>query len=89
MKVLILYRPMSEHSRLVEEFIHDYQTRHESHHLEIVSLDTREGSAMASLYDVMQYPAIMVMQADGSVQKIWQGGPPLPMMDEVASYANL
>lgn len=88
MKVLILYRPNSEHARLIEEFIHDYQARHQSGHLEVLNIDTREGSATAALYDVMQYPAILVIQGDGGVQKIWQGES-LPLMDEVAVYARL
>jgi len=87
MKVLILYRPNSEHARIMEDFIHEYQQRHQSDHLEILNIDSRDGSATASLYDVMQYPAIIVLQNDGYVQKIWQGDS-LPMMDEVASYAR-
>jgi hypothetical protein len=88
MKVLILYRPNSEHGRLIEDFIREYQRRHQSDHLEVMSLDTREGSATATLYDIMQYPAILVIQTDGYVQKIWQGDS-LPLMDEVASYAQI
>jgi hypothetical protein len=88
MKVLILYRPNSEHGRLIEDFIREYQERHQSDRLEVLSLDTREGSATATLYDVMQYPAILVVQTDGYVQKIWQGDS-LPMMEEVASYAQV
>ncbi len=87
MKVLILYRPNSEHGRLIEEFIHEYQTRHSADHLEVLSIDTREGSATATLYDVMMYPAILVLQTDGYVQKIWQGEA-LPLLDEVAAYAR-
>jgi len=87
MKVLILYRPNSEHGRLIEEFVHDYQQRHQATHLEVLSIDTREGSAMATLYDIMQYPAILVVQNDGSVQRSWEGDS-LPLMDEVASYTT-
>jgi len=87
MKVLVLYRPNSEHGRTIEEFVHDYQSRHSSTKLEMMNIDTREGSATAALYDVMQYPAIMVLQNDGYPHKIWQGD--LPMMDEVASYATI
>ncbi len=87
MKILVLYRPNSEHSRVVDDFIRDYQRNHQSDHLEVLSLDTKEGSAMAELYDIMQYPAIMVIQNDGGVQKIWQGDS-LPLMDEVAAYAT-
>ncbi|GAC1499820.1 MAG: hypothetical protein NVS1B10_02920 [Candidatus Saccharimonadales bacterium] len=88
MKVLILYRPNSEHGRIVEEFIHDFKDRHSLERLEVLNIDTREGSATATLYDVMQYPAILVLQMDGFVQKIWQGER-LPMMDEVAAYARV
>ena len=88
MKVVILYRPNSEHARLVEEFIHDYKYRHADTKLEVVNIDTREGASMASLYDIMQYPSIIVAKDDGSPQKIWQGDT-LPLMNEVVSYAHL
>lgn len=87
MKVLVLYRPNSEHGRLVEEFVHDFQSRHQDEHLEVLNIDTRDGSATASLYDVVQYPAILVIQADGYLQKLWQGER-LPLMDEVVAYAS-
>jgi hypothetical protein len=87
MKVLVLYRPNSEHGRLVEEFIHDFQSRHAEERLEILNIDSREGSAMASLYDIMQYPAVLVVQNDGSIQRSWEGET-LPLMDEIAAYAR-
>jgi hypothetical protein len=88
MKILILYRPESEHARTVEEFIHDFQRRHNTHHLEVLNIDSRDGIATATLYDVMQYPAILVLQNDGAVQKAWEGDS-LPLMDEVAAYASV
>lgn len=87
MKVLVLYRPDSEHGRQVEEFIHDFQERHGSHRLEIMNIDSRDGIATATLYDIMEYPAILVIQDDGMIQKSWAGSS-LPLMDEVASYAG-
>jgi hypothetical protein len=85
MKVVILYRPNSEHGRQVETFIRDYQTRHEGGRLEVLNIDSRDGDATASLYDIMQYPAILALRNDGSVMKAWQGEA-LPMMDEIAYY---
>ncbi len=87
MKVLILYRPDSEHARAIEEFIHDFQSRHPAEHLDVLNVDSRDGDAMVSLYDVTEYPAILVIQVDGSLQHSWQGGV-LPLMDEVAAYAR-
>lgn len=86
MKVVILYRPNSEHGRVVEEYVRDFEARTSVKQLEVLSIDTREGSATASLYDVMQYPAILVIQNDGYLQRSWQGET-LPLMDELAAYA--
>lgn len=82
--MLILYRPNSEHARAVETFIRDFQ---EAHHveakIEILSLDTREGAATASLYDIVQYPAMLATNNEGSVIRMWEGNN-LPLMSEVA-----
>jgi hypothetical protein len=85
MKVLILYRPKSEEGRNVESFIHDFKARHEEGHMEVLDVDSRDGIAMASLYDVARYPAILALRDDGSVLKSWEGEA-LPMMDELAYY---
>jgi hypothetical protein len=85
MKVVILYRPNSEHATAVEAFVHDYQVRHTGAKLELVNLDERDGIALASLYDIMSYPAILVMAVDGTLMHLWQGSQ-LPLLDEVASY---
>lgn len=63
----------------------DYQERNASARLEILDIDSRDGSAVASLYDVMEYPAILALRNDGSLLKSW-GGESLPLMDEVAYY---
>jgi hypothetical protein len=87
-KLLILYRPHSEHETEVEAFVRDFQRRYDiGRKLELVSLNTRDGAATASLYDVVAYPAIMVLNHDGSVLFESQGMP-LPLMDEVARYAH-
>jgi hypothetical protein len=72
---------------MTEEFIHDYKARHQDSQFEVMNIDTREGSAMATLYDVLQYPAILILQANGYVQQIWQG-PELPRLDDVAAYSQ-
>ena len=86
MKVYVLYHPHSESARRVEEFVHDYQRIHGGT-VETVSLETREGAAMASLYDILQYPAILATRENGEMLQTWQGEQ-LPLMDEVAAYAT-
>jgi hypothetical protein len=84
MKLSILYHPHSESARVVEEFAHDFERRH-GVKPDLLSLETREGAALASLYDIVSYPALVVVADSGLVQKFWEGTP-LPLMDEVAGY---
>jgi hypothetical protein len=85
MKVVIVYRPDSEHARAIDTFIHDFGSRNSSIKIEVVDVDGRDGIAMVSLYDIMDYPAILAMAEDGSVLNMWEGSD-LPLIDEVASY---
>ncbi|HEX8762231.1 MAG TPA: hypothetical protein VF733_00540 [Candidatus Saccharimonadales bacterium] len=89
MKVLILYRPDSEHATLVETFVRDFEHQHDalSGKIELLSLNTRDGAAMASLYDIWAFPSILVLGDDGRALNSWQGEP-LPLMAEVAAYAH-
>jgi hypothetical protein len=87
MKVLILYRPESEHSSHVESFVRDFQHQHDmGDKVELVSVNTRDGAATATLYDIWAFPGIIVIASDGRALNTWQGEP-LPLMSEVAGYA--
>lgn len=87
MKLVVLYRPESEFSRGVETFIGDFKRLHEGvgRRLEVLNVDSRDGMAMMSLYDIMEHPALMILSNDGQAVKIWTGAV-LPLMDEVVSY---
>jgi len=87
MKVLIIYRPNSEHGRITEDYMRDFQRRYPEQQIDALNVDSREGSMLASLYDITQYPAIMVTQNDGQMQRCWMGEP-LPLMDEILSYSR-
>lgn len=69
---------------MVEDYARDFE-HSRGRKVDLVSLETREGAATASLYDVVNYPALMVLGDDGQVQKLWEGDK-LPLMDEVAGY---
>jgi hypothetical protein len=87
-KLLILYRPSSEHETEVESYVRDFQRRYDvGKKIEMISLNTRDGAATATLYDVVSYPAILVLGDDGGLVNFWQGLP-LPLMDEVAGFAH-
>jgi hypothetical protein len=84
MKVIILYHPVSEHARNVEDFARDF-ARQTSHELELISLESRDGAAAASLYDIVRYPAILAISSSGEILRSWQG-PVLPLMNELMYY---
>ena len=88
MKVLVLYRPNSEHARVVEDFLRDFERQHARTDLpvEILDLNTRDGASMASIYDIVQYPGILVVDSFGSIVRSWQGMT-MPLMAEVAGSA--
>jgi hypothetical protein len=84
MKAIILYHPNSEGSRLVEEYAQRFHDR-SGLAIELQSLETRDGASTATLYDIVRYPAVMVLDDAGQMQKSWQEDV-LPLMDEVAGY---
>lgn len=87
MKVVLLYRPNSEHARKVEDFVRDFIRQNSNRKVDLMSLDTREGAATASIYDVVRYPAFLALSDDGQVLKEWQGED-MPIMNELAYYTN-
>ncbi len=87
MKVLVLYRPQSEHARNTETFLHDLQKQHDvdQSKLRVVDADSREGIELARLYDVMALPSIVATDNDGAYVYSWTGED-LPLMRDVAAY---
>jgi thioredoxin-like negative regulator of GroEL len=87
MRVVALYHPASDSSRRVEEFAHDY-SRQTGGEVELVSLDGKDGADIAKTYDIVGYPAILVIRNDGQLMQNWQGSE-LPLIREVAAQAAL
>jgi hypothetical protein len=85
MRVVVLYRPKSEHYGRVMDYVHDYKRLHPQTSLELVSLDTKDGAETAKLYDVYAYPAILIISNDGHLEQLWQNEQ-LPLMAEIDAY---
>ena len=86
MKIIILYHPQSDHSRIIEEYVHEFVARSPEVSLEAISVDTRSGANMAQTYDVVQYPSMLAVRENGELAQAWQGLP-MPLMNEVAFFA--
>lgn len=84
MSVMIIYRPVSEHTREVADFLHDFE-RQTAKKLDEVDPDSSRGAEICRLYDIVEYPAIIATTDDGQLRNMWCGLP-LPLIDEVNSY---
>ena len=87
MRVIVLYRPDSEHGRKVEEYIADFERFHPGETLETHEIDSIDGARLSELYGVMEYPAILALAGDGQLQQQWHGDG-LPLMNDLAYYAR-
>jgi len=84
MKAVILYRPVSEHARDVDDYVREFKIR-TGREFKLISTETKEGANLGELYGIMSYPAVLVTDDDGKLQKIWQGEH-LPLYNEVQGY---
>jgi hypothetical protein len=88
MRIVVLYRPESEFARRTEEYITDFQRFHPSQNMEAFNVDSIEGSEIAKLYGVMEYPTILALKDDGQMEQMWSGIEKLPLMNDLAYYAQ-
>lgn len=86
MRIVILYHPQSDHIGLVDGYVQDFK-RFKGRDIERISLETVEGADMAKLYDIVRYPALLVIGPEGSLIQQWQGTL-LPLMDQLSYYAG-
>lgn len=86
MKTVLLYRPNSDHERVVIDYLRDFH-RQTGKELKTIDVDSREGIALGQLYDIMQFPAIVVTDDNGRILSQWIGQP-LPRISEVSYYVE-
>lgn len=86
MSVIVIDKPVSEHARAVEEFLHEFERR-TSKKLEVIDPETRQGAELCRVYDVVEYPTLLALSEDRQVRNMWRGLP-LPLIDEVSYYVQ-
>lgn len=85
MVVKVIYRYESDHAREVLSFIRDFEHQ-TGRTIEEVNPDTPDGAHMCRTYDIVEYPTMVALADDGSLQYMWRGRP-LPTVSEVSYYA--
>lgn len=86
MKIVILYRSNSEHERRVLDFQRDFRQL-TNKEIELLDVDSVEGSQTAALYDVLAFPTVLAVANDGVLQHHWDGSETMPLIGEVSYYA--
>ncbi len=86
MKLLVFYKQNSEHTRRVEEYLRDLMRMRDikESDIKIVDPNTRSGATDASLYDIWEFPAFVVISGTGQYVNSWSGD--LPLMNDLMSY---
>lgn len=86
MKVFCLNRPNGEFDTPIAELNRELMRRINKE-LPVVSVDTVEGDSLARVYDVTQYPAVVVTSDSGELVHSWQEGS-LPLINELSYYLD-
>lgn len=85
MKAVILYRAKSEFASSVDEYVREFG-RETGKGIALVDQDSRQGIEIARLFDIMQFPAIVVFRDDGSFIQAWTEREKWPTISELSYY---
>lgn len=84
MRTVVIYKDQTDYAREVIEYLNDF-TRQTGHELETIDPDTKDGADFCRSYDIVEYPSVVALSDDGSLQNLWRGLP-LPTISEVSYY---
>jgi hypothetical protein len=85
MKAVILYKPNTELETSVNEYAREF-ARQTGRAIELVDVEGIAGTETAQLYDVMQFPAILVFRDDGQFIQSWIDREKWPTISELSFY---
>lgn len=88
MRILLLYRPNSENSRRVEEYIADFERFHPGNKIEVTDVDSVEGIELLRVYGIIDHPTVLALSNEGHMQQLWQGIDKFPAMNDLIYYAQ-
>ncbi|HSX48302.1 MAG TPA: hypothetical protein VLF41_02260 [Candidatus Nanoarchaeia archaeon] len=80
----ILYNKETESQNLAESFAKSLEELKVPN--ELIDADTRDGAALAELYDLLSRPSVVLLRDDGSVIERWQHA--LPLATDISYLAH-
>lgn len=84
MKTVIVYKEETDYARDVNDYLRDF-ARQTGHELETLDPETPKGADFCRVYDIVEYPSVVAISDNGSLQNLWRGLP-LPTISEVSYY---
>ncbi len=84
MRVVIVYKDLSDHAREVTDYLRDFE-RQTGRTIETIDPDARDGASFCRVYDIVEYPSVVALSDEGQLQNLWRGRP-LPTISEVSYY---
>ena len=87
MKLTILWNEQTDYAREVREWTRDFVADTGKDNIINLDPETIEGERFAGVYDILQFPAVVVTDDDGRLLQMWKGTP-MPQIDEVSYFAK-
>lgn len=87
MRTILIRKDDQDYTRDVITWLRDFEHQAGAGLIEEIDPETTEGENLVETYDLLEYPAIMVLAEDGSVVQMWKGMP-LPSPDMVSYFAR-
>jgi len=84
MRLVAVTKDATDYAREVSDFMRDIHMQ-TGRTIEVIDPDTREGVDFITAYGIMQYPTLLAIADDGTMQNMWVGTP-LPTVMEVSAY---
>ena len=85
MKVVILYKPVSEFATSVEAYAHEFE-RETSHKLELLDIESKEGIALATVHDILRDPVVLAIRDQQSLIALWPERDSWPSVSELIAF---
>ena len=85
MRVVVVFKDQTDYTRTVSDYLRDFEIQ-TGRSLETMNPDSSGGMLFCEAYGIIEYPTIIAISEDGSMQGFWRGLP-LPTISEVSYYA--
>ena len=87
MKVVILYKPISELASSVEAYAREFE-RETGRQLTLLNFESKEGIALAGVHDIVRQPVLLALRDSSELIEEWLDRDSWPTMSQLSAYIN-